>query len=38
VFTELYMGTDPSQNYFGNGSKEFLTMPRTIGIALTYWF
>jgi iron complex outermembrane recepter protein len=38
VFTELYMGTDPAQNYFGNGSKQFLTMPRTIGLSLNYRF
>ena len=35
LFTEAYMGTDPSQNYFGNGSKQFLTLPRTIGISFT---
>jgi outer membrane receptor protein involved in Fe transport len=37
-FSELYMGTDPAQNYFGNGSKEFLALPRTIGVAFTYDF
>ena len=37
-FSELYMGTDPAQNYFGNGSKEFLALPRTIGLAFTYEF
>ena len=37
-FSNLYMGTDPSQNYFGNGSKEFLSLPRTIGVAFTYEF
>lgn len=37
-FSELYMGTDPGQNYFGNGSKEFLALPRTIGVAFTYRF
>jgi outer membrane receptor protein involved in Fe transport len=37
-FSELYMGTDPTQNYFGNGSKEFLALPRTIGAAFTYEF
>ncbi|NOX70781.1 MAG: TonB-dependent receptor [Gammaproteobacteria bacterium] len=38
LFSELYMGTDPAQNYVGNGSKQFLTLPRTIGFALTYDF
>lgn len=37
-FSELYMGTDPNQNYFGNGSKEFLALPRTIGAAFRYEF
>ncbi|WP_237067659.1 TonB-dependent receptor [Microbulbifer guangxiensis] len=31
LFKEEYMGTDPAQQYFGNGSKQFLTMPRTLG-------
>ncbi len=38
VFKEEYMGTDPSQNYYGNGSKEVITRPRTIGMTLTYDF
>lgn len=38
VFKEEYMGTDPSQNYFGNGSKEFLALPRTIGANLRVTF
>jgi len=38
LFSELYMGTDPAQNYAGNGSKQFLALPRTIGFALTYDF
>lgn len=37
-FSNLYMGTDPAQNYFGNGSKEFLTLPRTVGVAVSYEF
>lgn len=37
-FSELYMGTDPTQNYFGNGNKQFLALPRTIGVAFTYEF
>jgi iron complex outermembrane recepter protein len=38
LFTELYMGTDPAQNYYGNGSKEFLALPRTLGVAFKYGF
>ena len=37
-FSELYMGTSPAQNYFGNGSKQFLALPRTIGAAFTFEF
>jgi outer membrane receptor protein involved in Fe transport len=37
-FSNQYMGTDPAQNYFGNGSKVFLSLPRTIGVAFTYEF
>ena len=36
VFKEQYMGTAPEQNYFGNGSKEFIALPRTVGLTLTY--
>lgn len=36
IFTEVYMGTDPAQNYFGNGSKEFLTLPRTLGFNVRF--
>ncbi|MCC5868326.1 MAG: TonB-dependent receptor [Gammaproteobacteria bacterium] len=38
LFSEIYMGTDPAQNYVGNGSKQFLTMPRTVGVGLNYRF
>ncbi|NND44160.1 MAG: TonB-dependent receptor [Xanthomonadales bacterium] len=38
MFKNEYMGTDPSQNYFGNGSKQFLSLPRTIGLAVSYGF
>ncbi len=36
VFKEEYMGTSPAQNYFGNGSKSFLALPRTLGVTVTY--
>lgn len=38
VFKEEYMGTSPAQNYFGNGSKQFITLPRTLGLTLSYDF
>lgn len=38
VFTENWMGTDPSQNYFGSGAKSYIARPRTIGLAATYIF
>jgi outer membrane receptor protein involved in Fe transport len=38
IFKEEYMGTDPAQNYYGNGSKELIARPRTIGLNLRYNF
>ena len=38
VYTAAYMGTSPAQNYYGNGSKELTTLPRTVGLTLTYKF
>jgi len=38
VFTESYMGTAPNVGYFGNGSKQFLSLPRTLGVTLNYRF
>ena len=38
LFTEAYMGTEPSQGYFGNGSKEFISLPRTFGVTLAWRF
>lgn len=38
VIKEGYMGTDPTQNYYGNGNKEFVTVPRTVGLAFSYQF
>jgi outer membrane receptor protein involved in Fe transport len=38
VYTPAYMGTAPNQNYFGNGSKALITLPRTIGLTITYRF
>lgn len=38
MFKEEYMGTSPAQNYYGNGSKVFLALPRTVGISLSVDF
>jgi outer membrane receptor protein involved in Fe transport len=38
VYKEQYMGSRPSVGYFGNGSKELISLPRTIGLTLTYSF
>ncbi len=38
IFKEEYMGTDPAQNYYGNGSKEYIARPRTIGLNVRYNF
>lgn len=38
LFTEAYMGTAPEIGYFGNGNKQFLSLPRTIGLSLNYRF
>ena len=38
IFKEQYMGTDPAQNYYGNGSKEYITRPRTVGLNVRYNF
>ena len=37
VYTEAYMGTRPvPSQYYGNGSKELIALPRTIGMSLSY--
>lgn len=38
VLSEGYMGTDPDENFLGNSSKQYITQPRTIGVALSYQF
>jgi outer membrane receptor protein involved in Fe transport len=38
VYTPAYMGTSPQQNYYGNGSKALIALPRTIGLTLSYGF
>jgi iron complex outermembrane recepter protein len=38
LFTEAYMGTAPSEGYFGNGNKEFISLPRTVGLTASVTF
>ncbi len=38
VFTELYMGAAPAKGYFGNGAKDLISLPRTIGLSFNYLF
>lgn len=37
-YTEAYMGTDPAEGYFGNGSKDLISLPRTVGATLGFRF
>jgi outer membrane receptor for ferrienterochelin and colicin len=37
-FTEVYMGTNPGEGYFGNGAKDLISLPRTIGLSFNYNF
>ncbi|WP_417624729.1 TonB-dependent receptor [Paremcibacter congregatus] len=37
-YSAAYMGTDPSQNYFGSGAKHEITLPRTLGLAVSVDF
>ena len=36
IYTEQYMGTSPANGYFGNGSKELVALPRTLGLSVSY--
>ncbi len=38
VYKTEYMGTAPSEGFYGNGSKLITTLPRTLGLTLTYRF
>jgi outer membrane receptor protein involved in Fe transport len=38
VLSESYMGTDPDENFYGNGSKQYITQPRTVGVGVSYRF
>jgi len=35
---ESAMGTDPDENFLGNSSKDYISLPRTIGLSATYRF
>ena len=38
IFTEEYMGTSPDQNYYGNGAKNIVARPRTVGVSASWNF
>ncbi len=38
VYTEGYGGTDPAENFLGNSSKDYISLPRTVGVSATYRF
>jgi outer membrane receptor protein involved in Fe transport len=38
VYKEEYMGTSPEQNYYGNGAKNVIARPRTIGLLVSWDF
>jgi iron complex outermembrane receptor protein len=38
LLPEAYMGTDPAENFLGNSSKDFISLPRTYGVSVTYRF
>ncbi len=38
VYTAEYMGTAPAEGYYGNASKALVTLPRTLGVTVSYRF
>ncbi|WP_438863058.1 TonB-dependent receptor [Neptunicella sp.] len=38
LIPEGYMGTNPDQNFLGNSSKDYISLPRTVGVAVNYRF
>ncbi|WP_193162484.1 TonB-dependent receptor [Microbulbifer hainanensis] len=38
LITERHMGTDPSEGFLGNASKDYISLPRTIGLSGSYSF
>lgn len=37
-YTQAYMGTSPADGYFGNGSKNLISLPRTVGATFGFRF
>ncbi|WP_295797255.1 TonB-dependent receptor [uncultured Microbulbifer sp.] len=38
ALTEAHMGTDPAENFYGNASKDYISLPRTLGLSGRYHF
>jgi len=38
LIPEAYMGTDPDENFLGNSSKDYISLPRTVGVQINYRF
>ena len=38
ALTEAHMGTDPAENFYGNSSKDYISLPRTLGVSGRYQF
>jgi len=38
LITEAHMGTKPSESFYGNSSKDYISLPRTIGLSAAYRF
>ena len=38
ALTETHMGTDPGENFYGNASKDYISLPRTLGVSGRYHF
>lgn len=38
LISENHMGTDPAEQFFGNSSKDYISLPRTIGVSMSYRF
>ncbi|MCC2604636.1 TonB-dependent receptor [Planctobacterium marinum] len=38
LITESHMGTEPSEAFLANSSKDYISLPRTIGLSATYRF
>ncbi|MEH6551593.1 MAG: TonB-dependent receptor [Pseudomonadales bacterium] len=38
TYKDEYMTSDPSQNFYGTGQKDFITTPRTVSLSASYSF